>query len=97
MISTNKYDSTILEQESVGEHEWHELLQRNGGRGMSYSQVAIMDYTGREIICIFCAKNKSILDAGIYLRSAFTYSEKLFHNTQTNNIAQMKTLYYCKS
>ena len=29
-ISTHKYDSTILKQESVGEHEWHELLQRNG-------------------------------------------------------------------
>ena len=86
-ISTNKYDSTILEQESVGEHEWHELLQRNGGRGMSYSQVAMMDYAGRktpkEITEIFCAKNKSILDADIYLRSAFTYSEKLFQDTQT--------------
>ena len=97
-ISTNKYGSTILEQESVGEHEWHELLQRNGGREMSYSQVTMMDYASRktpkEIIEIFCAKNKSILDAGIYLRSEFTYSEKIFQNAQTNNIAQMKTLYY---
>ena len=96
-ISTNKYDSTILEQESVGEHEWHVLLQRDGGRGMSYSQVANIDYAGRktpkEIIEIFCAKNESILDAGIYLRSAFTYLEKHFYNTQANNIAQMKTRY----
>ena len=64
---------------------------------MSYSQVAIMDYAGRktpkEIIEIFGAKNKSLLDAGIYLQSAFSYSEKFSNNTQTNNIAQMKTLY----
>ena len=47
----------------------------------------MMDYAGRktpkEITEIFCAKNKSILDADIYLRSAFTYSEKLFQDTQT--------------
>ena len=51
-IATNKYDSTILEEESVGEHECYDLLQRNGAKGMSYSQVAIMDFAA-------CRKNLS--------------------------------------
>ena len=100
-ISTNRYDSTVLEEESVGDHECHELLQRNGGRGMSYDQVAIMDYaatigrkTPKDIVAVFGAKNKSLLDAGIYLRSAFSYSEKLSNDTKITNIAQMKMLYY---
>ena len=97
-LATNLYTSTVVEQESVGAHHCHDLLQRNGGRGMSFSQVAIINDAGRktpkEIIEIFGAKNKSLLDAGIYLQSAFSYSEKFSNNTQTNNIAQMKTLYY---
>ena len=41
-ISTNLYTSDVVEEESVGEHSCHELLQRNGGRGLSHAHVAII-------------------------------------------------------
>lgn len=61
----------VTEEESVGEHSHHDDMQRNGGRGLSFDQVRIVDEVHALkitkpllIIEIFIKKAKELHEAG---------------------------------
>ena len=61
----------VTEEESVGDHSHHDDLQRNGGRGLSFEQVKIVDEVHALrvnkpllIIDIFNKKAKELHEAG---------------------------------
>ena len=67
------YTSDVVEEESVGEHSCHELLQRNGGRGLSDALVAIVHDAinmgakkPKNILNIIRTRAEDLLDAGIH-------------------------------
>ena len=68
-ILSNRYD---CEEESEGDRICHELYIRNGGRGMSTGQVAIVNEASqmgsekpKEFLKVFRAKAKDLLASGI--------------------------------
>ena len=71
-ISTSMFSPLVCEEESVGEHSCHELFERNGGRGLSYLQVEILNgavalgiLKSKELIEHFKLKAAELLATGI--------------------------------
>ena len=74
-ISTSMFSPLVCEEESVGEHSCHELFERNGGRGLSYAQVAVVNdavalgiLKPKEVIEYFEKSAKDLLTTGINFR-----------------------------
>lgn len=49
-LVTSLHSFEVIEEESVGQHTGHELLKRNGGRGLSFDQVAMLATATRLMI-----------------------------------------------
>ena len=72
-IATSMFSSVVCEEESQGEHTCHELFERNGGRGLSFAQVKIVNdatelgiLKPKLVIEYFSKKSKELLAEGIY-------------------------------
>ena len=72
-IATSLFSSVVCEEESEGEHTCHELFQRNGGRGLTFTQLKILNdatelgiLTPKLILEHFLKKAQELLIEGIF-------------------------------
>lgn len=82
----------VTEEESTGDHTNHEKEERNGGRGLSFDQVKMVDDAFAigvkkpfQFIEYFTKTAKNLLEAGYFLIT-YTYLLQHCHNGIHNNL-----------